>query len=121
MARLIVRDPDVLSGRWRIEDTLISVAMIREEGNDVGRAETLHTFEFMNLTVQEYEAVMDFEFPDLRGVVVDPVLLSVIVQCACGEDTPALLTDIENGIPCICGRKWKIQMIPRTDPSAVPV
>jgi uncharacterized protein (DUF433 family) len=117
MARLIVRDPDILSGRWRIEDTLVSVAMIREEGNLVGRDETMLTFEFMGLTLQEYEAVMDFEFPDLRGVVIENVFSSVIVQCACGEDTPALITDFANGVPCICGRKWKIRMQPWLDPN----
>jgi hypothetical protein len=119
VARLIVRDPAILSGRWRLEDTQISVAMIRDEGNDVGREETLNTFAFMNLTVQEYEAVMDFDFPDLRGVIVDPLLLSVIVECACGEDTPAVITDLENGIRCICGRWWRIHVEPRLEPTSL--
>jgi uncharacterized protein (DUF433 family) len=117
MARLIVRDPAILSGRWRIEDTQISVAMIREEGNQVGREETMSTFAFMNLTIEEYEAVMEFDFPDLRAVIVESVRASasVIVQCACGEDTPALVTDFANGVPCICGRKWKVRINPLID------
>ena len=59
MARLLVRDPEVLSGRWRLEGTTISVAMIREDGNRMGREMTLRAFAFVDLTGEEYDAAMD--------------------------------------------------------------
>ena len=108
MARAIVRDNDVLSGRWRFEGTTIPIAAIRSDLR-YGRAATKIQYRFMHLTDEEIDAVEAFEYPSVRPPILDVEYASVVMQCVCGEDTPmaslAPRTDIVN---CICGRTWRV-------------
>jgi uncharacterized protein (DUF433 family) len=108
MIRSIVRDGNVLSGRWRFDGTTIPIAAIRSDFQ-FGREETKAQYKFMELTDAEIDAVMDFSFPDIRerGLVVD--YASLTMQCVCGEDThKAMIAPMQELIHCICGREWLI-------------
>ena len=108
MARAIVRDDDVLSGRWRLEGTTIPVAAIRSDLR-YGRAETKAQYKFMHLTDEEIDAVLAFDYPVVRHAALDVEYASVVVQCVCGEDTPmATLHPNSETVVCVCGRKWLI-------------
>jgi hypothetical protein len=113
MARLIVQDPTVLSGRWRLDGTTIAIAMLREDGNRQGRELTLQSYAFMDLTGEEYDAAMEFEFPELRKLVINPVRSIVLIECVCGEEKTASTEEAILEVPCICGRTWNIKLDPK--------
>ena len=110
MTRAIVQDPGILAGRWRLDHTTMSIATIREDGNRMGREDTIRLYEFMDLSEDEYSAIMVFDFPEVRGLTVDMMYSSVLVQCVCGEDTPSITKDSAANVFCICGRTWKVQV-----------
>jgi hypothetical protein len=103
--RKIVRDPGILSGRWRLEETMTPIADIRREAH-LGRAGLKERYATINLTDEEIDAIMAFIFPAIR----EPSLsLSVerdnlTVNCVCGESTPGSGPEIE----CPCGRNWRV-------------
>jgi uncharacterized protein (DUF433 family) len=108
MARAIVRDEEVLSGRWRFEGTTIPIAAIRSDLR-YGRAATKAQYRFMHLTDDEISAALAFEYPAVRPSGLDVEYASVIMQCVCGEDTPLTsLTPRSELVECICGRTWRI-------------
>jgi uncharacterized protein (DUF433 family) len=108
MARAIVRDDDVLSGRWRFEGTTIPIAAIRSDLR-YGRAATKAQYRFMHLTDDEIDAALAFEYPAVRPSSLDVEYASVVMQCVCGEDTPMTsLTPRTEIVECICGRTWRI-------------
>jgi uncharacterized protein (DUF433 family) len=108
MARAIIRDDEVLSGRWRFEGTTIPIATIRSDFR-YGRAATKAQYRFMHLTDEEIDAALAFEYPVVRPSTLDVEYASVILQCVCGEDTPMTsLTPRAEHIECICGRTWQV-------------
>ena len=110
MTRAIVRDPDILFGRWRLDQTTMPVALIRDDGNRMGRDDTMRAYGFMDLTDDEYSAVMAFDFPEVRDLNIGLVYASVLVNCVCGEDTPWLAKGSLADVHCICGRNWDVQI-----------
>ena len=108
MARAIIRDDDVLSGRWRFEGTTIPIAAIRSDLR-FGRVATKAQYRFMHLTDEEIDAALAFDYPVVRPSTLDVEYASVIMQCICGEDTPmtSLIPRAEL-IECVCGRSWRV-------------
>ena len=108
MMRAIVRDDDVLFGRWRFEGTTIPIAAIRSDLR-FGRAATKAQYRFIHLTDDEIDAALAFEYPTVRPPRLDVEYASVIMECECGEDTPmASLSPRTDVVECICGRSWRI-------------
>lgn len=104
-ARAIIRDPEILSGRWRLAGTMVPIADVRRMGGD--RAAIKRRYRDIQLTDEEIDAIRAFEFPAIRdpGVTVHPTTISI--YCPCGE-----VTDIPNGESirgdCPCGRSWRV-------------
>ena len=88
--RPIVRDPGVLSGRWRIDDTEIAIAGIRQD-YALGMEDIKRQYQSAHLTDEEIQAALAFEFPAVREPDVEIHLSSMTVHCECSEDTPRLL------------------------------
>jgi len=110
MPRAIVRDDEVLSGRWRFDGTTIPIAAIRSDLR-YGRAETRAQYKFMHLTDEEIDAVLAFAYPVVRHAGLDVEYASVVVECVCGEDTAmATLHPSSETVVCVCGRKWRIMI-----------
>ena len=110
--RAIVRDPEILGGRWRFEGTSIPIAAIRADYL-ASRDELRQTYEFAGLTDEDIEAALTFEFPDIRGVEVLMEYAAITVNCSCGEDTPHSATwPLNETVTCLCGRKWRITVTP---------
>lgn len=113
--RAIVRDPDIRSGKWRLDGTRITVG-------DVRRWATQFTLEQINddehwphlqLTQEELDACLAWEYPAL-GAARLVFGTEICFRCACGED-------IETGgfddphvgeFPCdTCGRSWRVDVL----------
>ena len=119
--RAIVRDADMLSGRWRFAGTTIPIAAIRSD-LQFGRAETLRQYTFMHLTDAEIDAVLAFPFPEIRETRIVVQYASVTVNCACGEDIHrAAERPMHDVIACVCGRNWRLSVSPALagQPSAI--
>jgi uncharacterized protein (DUF433 family) len=114
--RPIVRDPDILSGRWRIDGTQITVAAIRED-RELGIPEIRRHYRGAYLTEAEIRAALNFEFPPVREPGVDIYLSSVTVRCECGEDTPLATTGPDMRIECVCGRQWRVSLSVNRSPA----
>jgi uncharacterized protein (DUF433 family) len=108
-SRPIVRTPEVLSGRWRIDGTDIAVAAIREDIG-LGLKELTRLYQDANLTNEEIQAALGFRFPPVRDVIVEHFLTSLTVHCECGEDTPHAAIGEEVQVKCVCGRIWRISL-----------
>ena len=113
MTRPIVQHPLIMAGRWRLDGTTISVADIRHDGHRLGRTDTLRAYGFLDLTDPELDAIMAFDFPAVRELVVNLASSSVKVECTCGEDTPAASTEPIVTVHCICGRIWQVSVTTR--------
>ncbi|HET7056643.1 MAG TPA: hypothetical protein VFI12_09275, partial [Thermomicrobiales bacterium] len=95
-------------GRWRFEGTTIPIAAIRSDLR-YGRTATKAQYRFMDLTDDEIDAALAFEYPAVRPSSLDVEYASVIVQCVCGEDTSVTsLAPRAEVVECICGRTWRI-------------
>ena len=108
--RNIVRDPEVLSGRWHLEGTHVPIADIRRRAQfGHGRDEIKRLYAAIDLTDEELDAIMEFVFPAIRQPSVDVQQGSATVHCECGEDTPGELGGHADGeIECPCGRTWRV-------------
>src|SRR5688500_3640223 len=104
--RAIVRDPEVLGGRWRLAGTLVPIADVRRQAG-IGTEKLKQRFGAIDLTDQEIDAIMAFEFPALRDPAVSVHTTTMTVYCPCGE-----ATDIPRGetvkSDCVCGRLWRV-------------
>lgn len=106
--REIVRDPNILSGRWRFDGTSIAVADVRLDA-DASREAATARYRFAGLTDDEITSAMAFVFPDVRTTQVNLEYAAVVVNCACGEDTyKSGLTAMRTIVECACRRKWRI-------------
>lgn len=118
--RKIVRDPEILSGRWRLEDTTTPIADIRREAH-LGRGGLKERYAAINLTDEEIDAIMAFIFPAIREPSLTVGLEDVTVHCVCGEATPGHGPEIE----CPCGRTWHVaaemQRITEPRPFTLPM
>jgi uncharacterized protein (DUF433 family) len=113
-ARPIVRDPDVLGGRWHFAGTTITVADVRlllSAADPAHAQDTLAIYAAAGLTAEDLAAAQAFDFPDLHEVSIELTVPRVTVNCVCGEHTtvtaagPALSL-----VPCPCGRTWRIDV-----------
>jgi hypothetical protein len=102
-ARKIVRGPDILSGRWRLEDTMTPIADVRREAR-LGRDGLKERYAAINLTDEEIDAIMAFIFPAIREPSLTFERDERIVHCVCGESTSGPGPTIE----CPCGRTWHV-------------
>jgi uncharacterized protein (DUF433 family) len=111
MSRNIVRDNNVLSGRWRFEGTTIPIAAIRSD-YQFGRRETKKQYAFMDLTDEEIDAALAFEFPLIRELQTVVEYASLTVNCVCGEDThQAAVWPVFEIVDCICDRHWRVSVL----------
>ena len=111
MSTKIVRDPAILSGRWRLEGTMIPIADIR---NDFYRFHDgpAETYRFGSLSAEQVAAALSFPFPALREATVALTPTAVIVHCACGESTEQFSTGWpETEVDCVCGRCWCVRLV----------
>jgi hypothetical protein len=109
--RAIVRHGDILGGRWRLEGTSVPIALIRSDAQ-LGQAETLRQYRFMELTAAELSDVLAFAFPEVRGSRLMVNYASVTIHCVCGEDTPGTSVGPRmSDVHCICGRVWQLETV----------
>ena len=101
--RKIVRDPEVLSGRWRLEDTMTPIADIRREAK-LGRNTLKERYAAIELTDEEIDGIMAFIFPVIREPSFTFERDERTVHCVCGEHTSGPGPEIE----CPCGRTWQV-------------
>jgi uncharacterized protein (DUF433 family) len=114
-ARAIVRDADVLSGRWHFEGTTIPIAAIVSD-HQFGRTEVMEQYHFMHLTDEEITNALLFEFPAVREPMAFVEYASITMECACGEDTrKAATTPAIESIECPCRRTWTVAIEPRLE------
>ena len=108
MAREIVRNADILDGRWHFAGTNVAVAAVRRD-HHLGAAEVKDTYRFMQLSDEEIANALAFDFPEIREAGLDVQYASLIMRCVCGEDTPHTGTaEEEVQVPCQCGRTWLV-------------
>ena len=105
-ARAIVRDPEVIGGRWRLAGTLVPIADIRSQ-TAIGREQLKRRFELIQLTDEEIDAITTFEFPALRDPAVSVHATTMTIYCPCGEATDIPRDEVVKG-DCICGRIWRV-------------
>jgi uncharacterized protein (DUF433 family) len=109
-SRTIVRDPSILDGRWHFDGTTIAVATVRLDHAN-GGAERDGSYRFMDLTDDEIENALAFDFPSIRESSMDTLYASVVMHCECGEDTSQAMTwPTESQLLCQCGRTWLIEV-----------
>ena len=101
--RPIVRDANILSGRWRIDGTMIPVADVRNDyrfGHD-GAGD----YHFQDLSRAEITAALNFIFPAIRTTEVEMPYGVVSIECECGETTQETGTYwLEQPLECDWGR-----------------
>ena len=74
-----------------------------------GREEIKRLYAAINLTDEELDAIMQFQFPAIRKPSVDIRQGSATVHCECGEDTPGEISNhSDDEIDCPCGRTWRV-------------
>ena len=105
-SRAIVRDPEVLSGRWRLAGTMVPIADIRRQAG-IGQEKLKVRFDAIDLTGEEIEAVMAFEFPVLRDPAVSVHTSTMTIYCPCGESTDIPRGEGVKG-DCVCNRIWRV-------------
>jgi uncharacterized protein (DUF433 family) len=110
-ARKIVRDPAILSGRWRLEGTMTPVADVRNDFY-LGHDGPLETYRFAGLSADDIAAALAFIFPALREPSVELKPTAVVVHCPCGETTEQFSAGWpETEVNCVCGRCWSVRLI----------
>ena len=109
-ARTIVSNPDILGGRWHFEGTSIPVAAVRTDYAQ-GGADLTSSYHFMDLTNDEIQNALAFNFPAIRESLMETLYASVLMHCECGEDTPQATTwPTETQVDCACGRTWLVEV-----------
>ena len=109
-ARKIVRDPAILSGRWRLEGTMTPVADVRKDFY-LGHDGPLETYRFAGLSAEDVAAALSFNFPSLRAPSVEVKPVAVAVHCPCGETTEQFSAGWpETEVDCVCGRCWCVRL-----------
>lgn len=111
-ARAIVRDPEVLDGRWRFAGTSISIAAIRADYLAT-QEELGDQYRFAGLTDEDIQAALAFDFPEIRDVQIQMEYAAITVSCSCGEDMHSAATwPVAQTIECLCQRKWRVTVTP---------
>src|SRR3954451_620174 len=96
--RAIIRDRTKLGGRWSLAGTGIPIAAILADHRLSGRCATEHIYQSLNLTAEEYTAILNFAFPAIRAGGVNLTQAVAVLACVCGEDTPIVMFDPNNTI-----------------------
>ena len=110
MTREIVQHPLVMEGRWRLDGTTIPIADIRRDGIRMGRENAKRAYGFLELTDEEFDAIIAFDFPAVRELVLHLTSAAVRMECVCGETTPAASQNGMVDVLCICGRTWRVRI-----------
>jgi hypothetical protein len=108
--RAIVRDRTKLGGRWSLDGTGIPIADIRADHRLSGRGVTEQLYQTLNLTPEEYAAVLDFAFPVMRESAVNSTQAVAVLECMCGEDTSFVMFGPSNTVVCPCSRTWQLNI-----------
>ena len=107
--REIARDPTVLDGRWHFAGTQIPIANVRTDYHHSTPDEQA-AYRFPNLSGEEVDAALAFEFPAIRSTEVEIQYASVIVSCECGEATSQATAWPTVIVDCVCKREWRISI-----------
>ena len=121
MHRLIVHDPDILSGRWHVAGTQIAIADICLDHRDAQPVDG-EPYQYRDLTSAEIQHALDWEFPAVRETHTSMLLAMLTVHCECGEDTHQTVSEWPVlDIDCVCGRIWgvKVIVVPKQHPEGV--
>lgn len=106
--RAIVRDTEVLSGRWRFEGTNIPIASLIHDHALRGNSEN-GQYRYLDLTDSEIRSALTFRFPSLREVGLTVQYVSFTLECECGEEMQHATSWADVDLTCICGREWLVQ------------
>jgi uncharacterized protein (DUF433 family) len=110
IARPIVRDPDVLGGRWHFADTLIYIDTLVADFQNSPSPQTVRAaYRAMGLTDVEIDQALAFTFPAVEPTVVEPEAVAFTIHCECGitRQTVVHAPDFRTDV-CPCGRIWQI-------------
>ena len=119
--RLIVHDPDILSGRWHIAGTQIAIAEICLDHRDTQPRDG-EPYEYRGLSSEEIQSALEFNFPAVRETHTSMLLAMLTIHCECGEDTHQTLSGWpELDIDCVCGRVWSVHVTvaPKEQPATL--
>ena len=105
-SRSIVRDAAILGGRWHLAGSTIAVAEVRL---DHGVSGARPRYAYPGVNAAELAACLAFGFPPIRASSVSLWAGTLVVACACGEDT-ALAGDLDQPIRCVCGRVQRLRI-----------
>ena len=107
-ARPIVRDSDILDGKWRFDGTLISVMDLRRDF-EAGGESVRDSYRAMGLTDAEIDNAFAFDSSATDTVQVQAPFVRVLIRCVCGYRRHAVAAppDYET-TPCVCERRWRI-------------
>lgn len=109
--RAIVRDDEILSGRWRIDGTMIPVAEIRRHV-DAYPALSPEAHVFPTVSIEEVDAALAFAFPAIREPNVQSMYGTIVISCVCGEEIFMTMTALpQTRINCACGRQWNAEVV----------
>ena len=111
--RDIVRDAAILAGRWHLAGTNFAIVEIKADyqATHAANGAVNGSYRYMDVTAEELASVLAFDFPMIRETRVQHLQGAFVVECECGEDTPAFLGDLRTeAVRCICGREWWIRM-----------
>ena len=108
--RSIIRDPNILDGRWHFEGSTIPVGAVRiDRAAYIGPA---HDYVYLDLNTEEIASALSFSFPFVRDLGVQMVYAGFTLLCECGEDTHQTMSGFETvHIRCLCGREWTVQLL----------
>jgi len=119
-SRPIVRDADLLAGRWRFEGTQTAVAEVCLQPAAGGEGGRQH--QFAGLTNEDIGSALEFAFPAIRQTDIAVEYASIVVACECGEDTHKVAVwPVDQTIDCVCRRRWRISVTPIREQDPVDV
>ena len=104
--RPIVRDPEVLGGRWRLSGTMVAIAEIRRSAH-LGREALKQRYAMIDLSDAEIDAILAFTFPAVRDPGISIHTTTMTIHCPCGEATDVPREQVVKG-DCVCGRVWRV-------------
>jgi len=108
--RAILRDPNILFGRWRFDGTSIAVAEVRAAYRADPKT-ALAAFHRHGLSGEDVIAALSFAFPDVRSLAISQDYSSITVHCVCGEDVAATIQQpVGATVKCTCGRRWRVDL-----------
>ena len=91
--RAIIRDDDILSGRWHFDGTTIPIGAMRLHRKAYVGPE--HEYAYLDLTSDEISAGLAFDFPSIRELGLQMVYAGFTLLRECGEETHQAMSGFE--------------------------